>query len=33
MWLNKDNQALLKEKNEFVSFRKAFDNGNDINSD
>ena len=31
MWLNKDNQALLKEKNEFVSFRKAFDNGNDIN--
>lgn len=31
MWLNKDNQALLKEKNEFVSFRKAFDKGNDIN--
>jgi len=31
MWLNKDNQVLLKEKNEFVSFRKAFDNGNDIN--
>jgi multidrug efflux pump subunit AcrA (membrane-fusion protein) len=25
MWLNKDNDYLLKEKSEFISFRKAFD--------
>ncbi len=31
MWLNKDNQVLLKEKYEFISFRKAFGNESDIN--
>lgn len=32
MWLNKDNNFLLKEKNEFTSFRKAFDSDGDTNT-
>jgi len=32
MWLNKNNDFLLKEKNDFVSFRKAFDNEGDTST-
>lgn len=32
MWLNKDNNYLLKEKNEFTSFKKAFDSSSDRNT-
>ena len=31
MWLNKDNNILLKEKNEFTSFKKAFNSDSDTN--
>ena len=31
MWLNKDNNVLLKEKNEFTSFKKAFNSDTDTN--
>jgi multidrug efflux pump subunit AcrA (membrane-fusion protein) len=31
MWLNKDNNVLLEEKNEFTSFKKAFDSDSDTN--
>lgn len=32
MWLNKDNDALLKDQKEFTSFKKAFDTDGDANT-